>query len=100
VKARADAEQKQADAKRQRETVIRPLYFDAFFEVQRCVVKGNALLLKNDPEKLGRSLDKVAESIRKVEASNPDLSDDLRAKFAGLLAEYPELKKRYDARKP
>jgi tetratricopeptide (TPR) repeat protein len=87
----------QADARRQRETVIKPLYFDAYYEVQRCVVQGNSHLLKNDPEKLGRSLDKVAESLHKVEESNPDLPEELREKFASLLAEYPELRKRYEA---
>lgn len=98
MKARVDAEAKQGDARRQKESVLKPLYFDAFFEVQRCIVAGNTRLLNDNPDKLARSLDKVADTIKKVEDANPDLKDETKAKFADLLRAHPDLRARYEAK--
>lgn len=77
------------------ESQVKPMYFEAFFETIRCITRANASLLKGNQAELNKRFDKLADSIKKIEELNPDLADEVKAKFYGLLVEYPALKALY-----
>ncbi|MDB5305871.1 MAG: hypothetical protein JWO38_73 [Gemmataceae bacterium] len=74
-------------------------YFEAFFNVQRCLVKANRHLLK-DPKfapKLQKTYDDVGKKFADLEkVSGQDITPEVREKYYDLLAEIPELKKAYE----
>lgn len=75
----------------------RNAFYDAFFDSNRCVVLANQQLLKGNP-KLQTTWDNVGKKFAEVErAAGPDLTAEVRAKYADLLADLPELRKAYEA---
>jgi hypothetical protein len=78
------------------EAQIKPQYHALFFESIRCLTRANTHLLRDRPNDLQRTLARIASDVRQLEASNPDLSPEVRAKFASLMEEYPQLKQEYD----
>ena len=77
------------------ETTLKPLYHDLVFESIRCGVKANVSLLKANPAGLPAKLEAFAKQIVQLESGNPDMADEVKAKFAGLLDETPPLKEAY-----
>ena len=75
---------------------VKPVYFDLFAESLRCLTAANTALLKDNPAKLTAQLGKVAAQVAQVEKTNPDLTADVKAKLAALLADSPPLKAEYD----
>jgi hypothetical protein len=75
-------------------------YFEAFFNVQRCLVKANKQLLA-DPKfaaKLQKAYDDVGKRFADVEkSSGADINEEVRGMYHDLLMEVPELKKAYEA---
>jgi hypothetical protein len=86
-KARNDLERLKAQ--------VKPIYHDLFFEQIRCVTKANLQLLKSNPTNLTARLTGVARQMTALEKANPDLSPDVKARFAELLEEVPALKDEY-----
>ncbi len=78
------------------EAQIKPRYHDVFFESTRCLTRANAQLFKDDPAERQRKMARLAQLVRDLEAKNPDLSPEVRAKFERLMADYPQLKQEYD----
>ena len=73
-------------------------FFEAFFDVNRCVVKANLQLLKSNPMKLQGSLATVAGKFVDIEKQGgADINTEVRNKYVELLDEVPELKKAYQA---
>jgi hypothetical protein len=73
-------------------------YYEAFFDVNRCVVKANVQILKGNPPKLQEQLTKTATRFQEIEKlGGTEISADVHNKYADLLAEVPELKKAYQA---
>jgi hypothetical protein len=91
----ADDPAKENEEKKKRDQV-KALYFDLFADALRCVVRGNTDLLKDKPDALTPRLQKVADQLLTVETKNADLSPEVKAKFADLLAESKELRTLYD----
>ncbi len=77
------------------ESQVKPLYFDAFYESTRCLARANSSLLKSNPAKLTEQFGKIANTMKDLETKNPELSPEVRAKFADLIDDYPALKKAY-----
>ncbi len=77
------------------ETTLKPLYHDLVFESIRCGVKANLSLLKADPAKVAAKLEPFAKQLVQLETGNPDMADEVKAKFADLLDETPALKDHY-----
>ena len=77
------------------ETMLKPLYHDLVFESLRCGVKANVSLLKANPAGLPAKLEAFAKQLVQLETGNPDMADEVKAKFAGLLDETPVLKEVY-----
>ncbi len=77
------------------ETQVKPLYYDAFYEYNRCLCRANSSLLKSNPAKLNEQFGKIANTLKDLETQNPDLSPDVRTKFTDLIDDYPALKKPY-----
>ncbi len=71
--------------------------YDAFFDIQRCLVQANLKLLAANPASLDKSLEKVAKSCIDVEKL---MGDDLDAavwnKYCDLLEISPRLKQLYE----
>ena len=86
-KARNDLERLKAQ--------VKPIYHDLFFEQIRCVTRANLQLLQSNPANLTTRLAGVARQMAALEKANPDLSPDVKAKFADLLEEVPALKDEY-----
>ncbi len=80
---------------REEEVRLRPLYFEAFCESTRCLARANSSLLKSNPAKLTEQFGKIANTMKDLETKNPELSPEVRAKFADLIESYPDLKKAY-----
>jgi hypothetical protein len=73
-------------------------FFDAFFDVQRCLVKANSQILSNNQAKLQESLNNVAKAFVEQEKANwDDMFPEVRVKYYDLLEEHPDLKKAYQA---
>lgn len=89
-------EDKRNEANRRREQ-IKPIYFKLFADSQRCLVRANAMLLKDNPDALGKRYDSIVKSIRMVETQNPDLGVDVREQYADLIDESSLLKDKYKA---
>lgn len=81
------------------EAQIKPKYHDLFFESTRCLTRANSHVLKDRPAELREKLRAIADSVRQLEAHNPDLAPEVRDKFAALMTEYPALKAEYDGAK-
>ena len=77
------------------ETQLKPLYHDLVFESIRCAVRANVSLLKAKPETLPAKLEPFAKQLVSLETLNPDMADEVKARFAGLLDETPALKEQY-----
>ena len=77
------------------ETTLKPLYHALVFETFRCGVKANLSLLKADPAKVAAKLEPFAKQLVQLETGNPDMAEEVKAKFADLLAETPALKDHY-----
>lgn len=78
------------------ESTVKPLFYDAFFEYNRCIARANTSMLKGKPN-LADQHRKLAEKLKELQEKNPDLSPDVQAKFTDLLEDYPELDKQYKA---
>ena len=65
------------------------------FESFRCGVKANLSLLKADPAKAAAKLEPFAKQLVQLEAGNPDMAEEVKAKFANFLDETPALKDHY-----
>lgn len=74
-------------------------FYDAFFDIQRCLVKANQKLLA-DPKfapQLAKSIDSVAQKFLDVEKiMGGDLDEDVAARYTELLDETPALKAAYE----
>lgn len=77
------------------EANLKPVYHDLYFESIRCLVKANTQLLAKNPDKLATTIGGLAKQMVQLEKVNPDLSGDVKARFAELMDEYPALKKAY-----
>jgi hypothetical protein len=77
------------------ESVLKPLFHALVFESLRCGIRANVSLLKGKPEAVAGKLEPYAKQLIQLETANPDLTDDIKAKFAGMLDEYPVLKEQY-----
>jgi hypothetical protein len=86
--AKANQETRQRDS-------VKNTYFELFSESIRCVVLGNAQLLKDKPDVLAQRLQKIAEQLVTVETKNTDLSPETKAKFAAILNLSDKLKELY-----
>jgi hypothetical protein len=85
---------------------LKNVYFDAYFEVQRCLVQANTQLQKGNP-KLADTFANVAKKIVSLETNfkfaerekNGDgiLNSDVWEHYCDLLDKYPELKNAYKA---
>jgi hypothetical protein len=89
-------EEKRNEANRRREQ-IKPIYFKLFADSQRCLVRANAMLLRDNPDALGKRYDSIVKSIRMVETQNPDLGVDVREQYADVIDESSLLKDKYKA---
>ncbi|MFO0935794.1 MAG: hypothetical protein U0798_04655 [Gemmataceae bacterium] len=76
---------------------IKPIYFGIIADNQRCLIQANTMILKGKPEALEKRFDNILTTIMTIEKQNPDLSLDVREKFASLLEEAPSLKAKYIA---
>ena len=74
---------------------IKPIYFGIVADNQRCLVRANSMILKDKPEALEKRFDGIANGFLTVEKQNPELTPDVREKFADILDETPNLKKKY-----
>jgi hypothetical protein len=76
----------------------RRLYFELFFEAQRCSARAYYSL---DAQKFASQKDegftRVAQRLVDLETKNPDVSPELKERIREILAEYPELKQKYKA---
>lgn len=74
-------------------------YFEYFFETQRCSILAYQCVYRTDPAKMKQKYDAEAGKIVSLENSNPDLSPDVRTKYADLLHQddMKELKAAYQA---
>jgi hypothetical protein len=74
------------------------LYFELFFEAQRCSARAYYSL---DAQKFASQKDegftRVAQRLVDLETKNPDVSPELKERIREILAEYPELKQKYKA---
>lgn len=77
------------------EGVYKPLYFDLVYEQVRCIARGTVALHPGDAGKQSAAFARLAPQLIALEQANPDLGDDLKAKFAGLLDDHPPLKAEY-----
>jgi hypothetical protein len=91
----ADPEQKNELTRTK--NLVKPIYFGIIADNQRCLVKANAMILKDKPEALDKKYDGVANTLVTLERQNPDLAPDVRDQFADLLNETPALKAKYAA---
>ena len=72
-------------------------YYEAFFDLYRCVIKANTQLLKGNP-KLQASQGTTAQRFVEIEKLGAGhISADVHNKYADLLTELPDLKKAYQA---
>jgi tetratricopeptide (TPR) repeat protein len=72
---------------------LKNAYYEAFFDVNRCVVKANTQILKGNP-KLQGSLTSAATKFVDIEKlGGAEISAEVHNKYADLLNEVPELKK-------
>jgi hypothetical protein len=70
-------------------------FFDAFFEYNRCILRANMQLRKGNP-KLQATFDDIGKKFVEIERSGgPDMYPDVKALYADLLDDVPELKKAY-----
>ena len=77
--------------------VFKNAFYEAFFDLNRCVVKANTQLLKGNP-KLQTTLASTATKFIDIEKlGGAEISADVHNKYADLLTELPELKKAYQA---
>ena len=83
------------DAVAKLDAQVKPVYFDLFAESLRCLTAANTATVK-DPAKLAAQLGKVAAQMVQVEKANPDLADEVKAKFAAVRADSPALKAQYE----
>lgn len=74
---------------------IKPIYFGIIADNQRCLVRANRQILKDKPDALDKRWDSIAANMITVEKQNPELATDVREKFADILDEAAELKKKY-----
>lgn len=74
---------------------IKPIYFGLIADNQRCLVAANGMVLKDKPDLLAKRYDSIVNSILTIEKQNPELSPDVREKFAEILDTTPALKKKY-----
>lgn len=78
-------------------TAAKNAYYEAFFDVNRCVVRANVQVLKGNP-KLAASLESAAKKFIDIEKLGAGhISADVQNKYADLLTEIPEMKKAYQA---
>jgi hypothetical protein len=77
---------------------LKNVFFDAYFDHQRCLVRANMQLQKAVPDKLQRTMDQVAKNFIDLEKrSGPEINPKVRDRYAELLDEIPQLKKTYQA---
>lgn len=77
---------------------LKSAFFEAFLDVKRCHVAANTQLQKTNPTALQKTFDDVAKQFVDLEKANAgDLTPAVRAKYADLLEEMPDLKKAYEA---
>jgi hypothetical protein len=74
------------------ESEAKPAYHAVYFEYTRCLTRANAHLLKDKPAELTTKFAAIAKQVRDLYSANPDVSDEVRGKFAALMDEYPLLK--------
>jgi hypothetical protein len=92
--ARKEEEQKRADDTRRRkeeERVMKNNFADAYFEIQRCLVKANQQL--QPPEKLAKTMADVAKKCVDMEKQIPlaDWDAEVQHRYVDLLKETPAL---------
>ncbi|MBY0513307.1 MAG: hypothetical protein K2P78_05280 [Gemmataceae bacterium] len=72
-------------------------FYDAFFDVQRCLVKANQKLQAAAPEKLAKTMDDVSKRFVDVEKiMGDDLDAAVWVRYAELLEEIPPLRAAYE----
>ena len=86
--------QKAAERKRI-EPQVKAMYFGTLYEYLRCLARANKSMLSDNPDNLAKSFGGLANYIKKVNETNPEMDAEVRAKFDGLLAEYPQLNDEY-----
>jgi hypothetical protein len=71
-------------------------FYDAFFDIQRCVIKANQKLQAAAPDKLAKTMDDVSKRFLQVEQiMGDDLAPEVWNRYADLLDETPQLKEAY-----
>lgn len=89
-----EIDKKRNDVLRLREQV-KPLYFETMYESLRCLSTANDQLLADNPDRQRELMGKIAEMIRRVEDSNPDLEPETLTKFHSLRQKFPLIDEEY-----
>ncbi len=79
----------------------RQTFFDLNYEVQRASAKAYANMALSPPagwtkEKIDGKLTDIGQKLFNLTDTNKDINAELRDKIAALVAEYPQVKKKYD----
>ena len=93
----ANAKEEDVAKIRQQKELAKPLYFDLTAEMLRCTARLQLHLLAAKKPELDKGLNNIAKQIADIGKNNPDLSDDIKAKYLKLLDDVPQLKELYKA---
>lgn len=99
ARKRLEAKPKDANGNPDNAAVLRykNAYYEAFLDVNRCVVRANQQLLKDSP-RLPQTYADVGKKLADVErAGGADLTPEVRARYAEVLRDIPELRPGYEA---
>ena len=73
------------------------LYYENYFESNRCAIAANIALYTSKTEILNKFWEKRGKSIAEFEIKNPKIPNDVRAKYRELLLQYKALEPHYKA---
>ncbi len=93
----ANAKEEDVAKLRQQKEFVKPIYFDLVFESQRCLVKAQLQVNGANNPALAKGMNSLAKQIVDIEKKNPDLHENVKARYQKLLDETPPLKEAYKA---
>ncbi len=85
-----------ANLRRQKE-FAKPIYYDLVAELIRCLTRAQLQINNGKKPELDKAMAGLAKQIVELEKKNPELNDDVKAKFLKLFEEVSQLKDAYKA---
>ena len=93
----ATAKEEDVSNLRRQKDFAKPIYFDLVAELIRCLTRAQLQIQSGKKPELDKAMAGLAKQIVDIEKKNPELNDDVKAKFQKLFEEVPQLKDAYKA---